>query len=142
MGTEGYLAWRPAFSSPLRAIGVDAETGAVVFCDCAPESPVGRRSLCFDDAALAARKTNQPAGSAMAMAAAMGVELLDESGYRRLQELGEFDRKTPSWLATPEDVRRRGGALFGDRRYGRVFVYHNGAESYYAVRGWRGLLRV
>ena len=122
-------------------IAEDAETGQVVFCDCSPESPVARRSLCYDQAALDARKENRPGGSAMQTAAAMGVELLTEEQYRALQELGEFDTKTSSWIATPEQVRSLGGALFCDRRYGRVFTYHNGAQSYYAARGFRGLLR-
>lgn len=123
-------------------IGVDAGTGELLFCDCAAESPLGRRSLCFDDDALHARKENKPAGSAAGMARAMGGELLTEAQYRALQQLGEFDLKTSSWIATPDDVRALGGALFGDRRYGRVFVYHNGAQSYYAARGFRSLLRV
>ena len=112
------------------------------FCDCAAESPSGRRSLCYDAAARDARKANKPSGSALAMAADLGIELLDEDQYRRLQELGSFDQKTSSWVRTPPDVRSRGGALFCDRRYGRVFTYHNGAESYYAARGFRGLIRV
>ena len=123
-------------------IGRDEATGAFVFCDCAPESPAGRRSLCYDGEALRTRKENKPAGSAMERAAAMGVELLDEAAYRVLQRLGEFDLKTSSWVATPADVRERGGALFCDRRYGRVFTYHNGAESYYAARGFRAVLKV
>ncbi len=123
-------------------IGMDAATGDVLFCDCAAESPLGRRSLCFDGEALNARKENKPAGSATEMADEMGVELLNEAQYRALQQLGEFDLKTSSWIATPADVRALGGALFCDRRYGRVFVYHNGAQSYYAARGFRALLRV
>ena len=118
------------------------DTGAVTFCDCSAESPIGRRSLCFDAAALAARKANKPAGSAMAMAQTMGVILLTETEYRQLQELEPFDRKTSSWIATPDSIRALGGALFGDRRYEQVFVYHNGAESYYASRGFRGRLTV
>ena len=118
------------------------QTGDYVFCDCAPESPEGRRSLCYDREALDSRKANKPADSVVDAAAAMGVELLNEEQYRELQLLGEFDVKTSSWVATPSDVRTLGGALFCDRRYGRVFVYHNGAQSYYAVRGFRGLLRV
>ena len=113
-----------------------------IFCDCAPESPSGRRSTCYDPEALASRKENKPKDSAMGMAAAMGVEMLTEEQYRALQELGEFDLKTSSWVKTPADVRKLGGALFCDRRYGKVFLYHNGAESYYAARGFRGLLRV
>ena len=123
-------------------IGRDAGTGRVTFCDCAAESPAGRRSLCYDRAALDARKENKPAGSAVEMAAGMGIDLLTEEQYRALQALGEFDTKTSSWVATPSDVRALGGALFCDRRYGRVFVYHNGAQSYYAARGFRGALTV
>ncbi len=123
-------------------IGQDAETGRVTFCDCSPESPVGRRSTCYDRDALDSRKEHKPQTSAVEMAAAMGIELLTEAEYLQLQRLGEFDTKTSSWLRTPPDVRALGGALFGDRRYGRVFVYHNGAQSYYAVRGFRGVLRV
>lgn len=117
-----------------------AQDGRFTFCDCSPESPQGRRSLCYDRKALDARKENKPKGNAMEAAAAMGIALLTEEQYRALQSLGEFDLKTSSWILTPEDVRERGGALFGDRRYGRVFVYHNGAESYYAARGFRGWL--
>lgn len=120
----------------------DKKSGEIVFYDCAPESPAGRRSLCFDRQALDSRKANKPAGSAMEMAAEMGVELLTEDEYRKLQTLGEFDRKTSSWIGTPEKVRALGGALFCDRRFDQVFVYHNGAESYYAARGFRGRLRV
>jgi hypothetical protein len=123
-------------------IGQDKATGQFVFCDCSAESPAGRRSLCFDREALDSRKENKPAGSAVESAAAMGIELLTEEQYRELQRLGEFDLKTSSWIATPADVRALGGALYCDRRYGRVFVYHNGAQSYYAARGYRGLLRV
>lgn len=123
-------------------IGLEPGSGAALFCDCAAETPAGRRSLCFDDEALASRKENKPPGSATGLAAEMGVQLLDEAMYRRLQQLGEFDLRTSSWIATPADVRALGGALFGDRRYGRVFTYHNGAQSYYAARGFRALLRV
>lgn len=123
-------------------IGYDQVTGQYTFCDCSAESPVGRRSLCYDFAALDSRKEHKPKGSVVETAAAMGIELLSEEQYRALQQLGEFDIKTSSWVATPEDVRSRGGALFCDRRYGRVFVYHNGAQSYYGSRGFRGLLRV
>jgi hypothetical protein len=123
-------------------IGKDASTGQFIYCDCAAESPSGRRSLCYDGAALDARKENKPAGSAVQRAAEIGVELLGEEQYRALQQLGEFDTRTSSWVATPAEVRALGGALFCDRRYGRVFVYHNGAQSYYAARGFRGLLRV
>ncbi|NUZ07007.1 DUF4256 domain-containing protein [Piscinibacter koreensis] len=119
-----------------------AVDGRFTFCDCSAESPVGRRSLCYDRAALDARKEAKPRGSALEMAEAIGIELLDEERYRALQAVGEFDLKTSSWLATPADLRVLGGALFGDRRYGRVFVYHNGVQSYYAARGFRGWLRV
>jgi hypothetical protein len=123
-------------------IGRDAASGAIVFCDCAPESPAGRRSTCYDGEARTSRKEAAPATSAVEMATAMGARLLTEAEYHALQALGEFDLKTSSWLATPADVRARGGALFGDRRYGRVFIYHNGAQSYYAARGFRALLHV
>jgi hypothetical protein len=123
------------------AIGRDAATGEVLFCDCSAESPKGRRSLCYDREALDARKENKPQGSAIELAAAMGVEILTEEEYRALQRLGEFDLKTSSWIRTPLRVRKLGGALFCDRRYDTVFVYHNGAESYYAARGFRGMLR-
>jgi hypothetical protein len=123
-------------------IAQDGKAGQFTFCDCSAESPAGRRSLCFDREALDARKENKPAGSAAEMAADIGIELLTEEEYRALQRLGEFDTKTSSWIRTPADVRSLGGALFCDRRYGRVFVYHNGAQSYYAARGFRGLLRV
>jgi hypothetical protein len=113
-----------------------------VFCDCSAQSPTGRRSLCYDREALDSRKENKPKGSAAEMAAAMGIELLTEERYRELQELGEFDTQTSSWVATPPELRALGGALFCDRRYGKVFVYHNGAQSYYAARGFRGSLRV
>lgn len=118
------------------------DNGAFLFCDCSPESPPGRRSLCYDRDALDARKENKPSGSAIEVAAEMGIELLTEEQYRALQQIEAFDTKTSSWIATPQDVRALGGALFCDRRYGRVFVYHNGAQSYYAARGFRGLLRV
>lgn len=123
-------------------VGVDPSSGEIVFCDCSPESPAGRRSLCFDRAALDARKENKPSGSAMEAAQEMGISLLTEAEYRHLQTLGEFDRKTSSWVQTPAGIRKQGGALFCDRRYGQVFVYHNGAESYYAARGFRGVLKV
>lgn len=122
--------------------GYDEKTEEFIFCDCSPESPAGRRSLCYDRAALEARKEHKPAGDAIEIAAAMGVELLTEEQYRDLQKLGEFDRKTSSWIRTPDAVRQLGGALFCERRYGLVFVFHNGADSYYAVRGFRGSLRV
>lgn len=123
-------------------VGRDAKTGAVTFCDCSAQSPAGRRSLCYDREALEARKKHKPEGSALETAAAMGIELLTEERYRALQELGEFDTKTSSWVRTPAEIRERGGALFCDRRYGHVFTYHNGAESYYAARGFRGSLAV
>lgn len=120
----------------------DKATGAVIFVDCAAQTPKGRRSVCYDQEALASRKEHKPKNSAVAMAAAMGIELLTEEQYRELQQLGEFDTTTSSWVKTPADVRRLGGALFCDRRYDQVFVYHNGAESYYAARGFRGRLSV
>lgn len=120
----------------------DQKTGEYVFYDCAAESPKERRSLCYDRAALEARKEHKPKGNALDAAAAMGVELLTEQQYRELQKLGEFDTKTSSWIATPAEIRKLGGALFCDRRYDTVFTYHNGAESYYAARGFRGCLKV
>lgn len=123
-------------------IGFSKPDQTYLFCDCSPESPVGRRSLCYDRAALDARKANKPAGNVLETAAAMGVALLTEAQYLHLQTLGPFDTKTSSWIGTPAEVRRLGGALFGDRRFGRVFVYHNGAESYYAARGFRAVLSV
>lgn len=124
-------------------IGHDNKTGEYVFCDCSAESPKGRRSLCYDREALESRKEHKPKNSAVELAAAMGIELLTEEQYRQqLQELGSFDTKTSSWVLTPEPIRKLGGAIFCDRRYDTVFMYHNGAESYYAARGFRGLLRV
>jgi len=123
-------------------IGYDKKSGQYIFCDCSSESPVRRRSLCFDRRALDSRKENKPKGCVAELAADMGVELLSEEQYRELQTLDEFDTKTSSWVATPADVRSLGGALFCDRRYGRVFTYHNGAESYYAARGFRTLIRL
>ena len=123
-------------------IGYNDESSQIVFCDCSAESPMGRRSLCYDRAALVARKENKPKGSAEDLAAALGISLLTEEQYRHLQTLGAFDLKTSSWISTPKDVRALGGALFCDRRYGQVFVYHNGADSYYAARGFRGYLAV
>lgn len=123
-------------------VGRDKKTGEFLFFDCSPESPKGRASVCYDREALDSRKEHKPKTSAMDMAAAMGIELLTEEQYRDLQKLGEFDLKTSSWVKAPDDIRKLGGALFGDRRFGRVFVYHNGAQSYYAARGFRGSLRV
>ncbi|MGH8664672.1 MAG: DUF4256 domain-containing protein [Burkholderiales bacterium] len=123
-------------------IGQDREAGHFTFWDCAAESPTGRRSVCYDGEALDSRKEHKPKSSAVEMAAAMGIDLLTEEQYRGLQRLGEFDTKTSSWVETPPDIRSLGGALFCDRRYGKVFVYHNGAQSYYAARGFRGSLRV
>lgn len=120
----------------------DKKTGEYIFCDCAAESPAGRRSVCYDGAALAARKENKPRNSAVEMATSMGIELLTEEQYKALQQQGTFDLKTSSWIATPADIRQLGGALFCDRRYNTVFTYHNGAESYYAARGFRGLLKL
>jgi hypothetical protein len=121
---------------------VAQEKGEYVFYDCSEESPKGRRSICYDHEALEARKEHKPKDSAMEMASDMGIELLTEEQYRELQKLGKFDTKTSSWVKTPSDIRKLGGAIFCDRRYNTVFVYHNGAESYYAVRGFRGLLRI
>lgn len=123
-------------------LGRDESTGEFLFCDCSAESPMGRRSLCYDAEALATRKQNKPAGSALDMARTMGVDILNEEQYRELQKSGEFDTKTSSWVWTPPAIRSLGGALFCDRRYGTVFVYHNGAESYFAARGFRGILRI
>ena len=123
-------------------IGKDKKSGAFIFFDCSPESPKDRRSICYDGAALASRKEHKPRTSAMDMAEEMGIELLTEEQYRDLQQLGKFDTKTSSWIQTPAAIRKLGGALFCDRRYDHVFVYHNGAESYYAARGFRGCLRV
>ena len=123
-------------------VGYDKKTGDYMFYDCSAESPKGRRSVCYDREALESRKQYKPENSAMDMAAAMGIELLTEEQYRALQKLENFDTKTSSWVKTPADIRKLGGALFCDRRYDHVFVYHNGAESYYAARGFRGLLRV
>jgi hypothetical protein len=123
-------------------VAFDRETGEYIFCDCSPESPAGRRNACYDPEALEARKSFKPADNAVGMAEAMGIELLSEEQYRELQEFGDFDTRTSSWIRTPPGIRKLGGALFADRRYGHVFVYHNGASSYYAARGFRGSLRV
>ncbi|MBS1665986.1 MAG: DUF4256 domain-containing protein [Bacteroidetes bacterium] len=123
-------------------VGFDKKTGEFIFYDCSAETPEERRSICYDREALDSRKEYKPEGSAMDMAAAMGIEMLTEEQYRTLQKLGEFDTKTSSWIITPPDIRKLGGALFADRRYNTVFVYHNGASSYYAARGFRGSLRV
>ena len=123
-------------------IDVDSQTGEFIFIDCSAESPAGRRSVCYDQEALESRKQHKPENSAVEMAASMGIELLNEEQYRQLQKLGEFDRKTSSWVQTPGEIRELGGALFCDRRYNKVFVYHNGAESYFGARGFRGMVRV
>nr|MBI1229215.1 DUF4256 family protein [Cytophagales bacterium] len=123
-------------------IGRDKQTGEVIFADCSAESPKGRRSICYDHEALEARKEYKPKNSAVGMAAEMGIKLLSEEAYRDLQRLGRFDAKTSSWVETPAEIRKLGGAIFGDWRFGRVFIYHNGAESYYGARGFRGMLKV
>lgn len=134
------LLWMEETGGEPDVIGCDGEQ--ILFADCSPETPAGRRSLCYDDAALEARKKNPPIGSAMGQALRHGIMMMTEAQYRSLQSLGVFDQKTSSWLATPKDVRDLGGALFCERRYGKVFVFHNGADSYYGVRGWRGILSV
>lgn len=136
------LQWMEDTGGEPDVTGFDAQTDRFLFMDCSSETPVGRRSLCYDETALRERKDNPPKGSAGGMAEAMGIELLTEDHYRHLQSLGSFDTKTSSWIRTPDEIRLRGGALFGDCRYGAVFVYHNGAGSYYAARGFRGLLTV
>jgi hypothetical protein len=123
-------------------VGIDKDTGEFIFYDCSPESPKGRRSVCFDRQALESRKKFKPKTSAEEMAKEMGVDVLTENQYFELQKLGEFDTKTSSWLKTPDEVRKLGGAIFGDNRFGRVFIYHNGAESYYGARGFRGVLKL
>jgi hypothetical protein len=123
-------------------VGFDESTNEFIFYDCSPESPIGRRSICYDREALDLRKKNKPGGNAIEMASTMGIEILTEEEYRKLQELGEFDKKTSSWIKTPSKIRNLGGALFCDRRYDHVFTYHNGADSYYAARGFRGCLKV
>jgi hypothetical protein len=151
---QAKLEAHPEKLSPLNAmestggepdvVGFDRKTGEYIFYDCSAESPKGRRSICYDEKGQQEREKKgvHPAGNAVELAAAMGVELLNEDQYRELQELGEFDTKTESWIQTPADIRKLGGALFGDRRYGRVFVFHNSAPSFYAARGFRGSLRV
>ena len=123
-------------------VGVDEKNGKILFVDCSTESPKGRRSICYDPDALESRKEYKPKHSAIGMAAEMGIKILDETEYRYLQSLGKFDTKTSSWIETPAPIRNLGGAIFGDYRYGQVFIYHNGVESYYAARGFRGILRV
>jgi hypothetical protein len=123
-------------------VGLDERTGEIVFFDCSAETPKGRTSLCYDHAGMESRKEHKPSGNAVDMASAMGVEILSEEEYRELQKLGEFDTKTSSWLKTPDETRKLSGALFGDWRYGRVFIYHNGASSYFGARGFRASLRV
>jgi len=123
-------------------VGENDNTGDIIFIDCSPESPIGRRNVCYDRESQDSRKENRPEKNAMDMATAMGIEILSEEQYRNLQTLGKFDTKTSSWVKTPTDIRQKGGALFCDRRYGHVFVYHNGAQSYYASRGFRGSLRL
>lgn len=123
-------------------IGLEADSGQIVFCDCAPETPAGRRKISYDEPAKDGRKHGKPESSAKGMAKEMGIELLSEKQYLMLQKLGSFDLKTSSWIETPQDIREKGGALFGDCRYGRVFIYHNGAESWYSARGFRGIVNV
>jgi len=123
-------------------IGLDPDTGKIIYCDCSKETPAGRRSLCYDDEALRKRTKNPPSGSAVHQAEEIGADIMPESLYRRLQQLGEFDTKTSSWIAAPDEIRKLGGALFCERRYSAVFTFHNGADSYYSVRGWRGYVLV
>jgi hypothetical protein len=123
-------------------VGLDKKTGEYIFYDCSAESPKGRRSICYDHEALESRKEHKPGNSALGLAAEMGIKILTEDEYRALQKLGKFDTKTSSWIETPAEIRKLGGALFADNRYDTIFVYHNGAESYYAVRGFRGSLRI
>ena len=136
------LAERERTGGEPDVVGFDKKTGEYLFCDCSLESPEGRRSLCYDKESLDSRKEHKPKGSAMEMAKTMGVEILTEEQYRELQKLGNFDTKTSSWLKTPPEIRKLDGAIFADYRYNHVFVYHNGAESYYASRGFRGWLKV
>ena len=123
-------------------IGYDAKDNKYIFCDCSAETPKGRRSLCYDDQALESRKEHKPKSSAITMAEEIGINMLTEEEYFQLQQLGNFDNKTSSWIKTPDSIRKLGGAIFGDKRFGRVFIYHNGAESYYGARGFRGILKV
>lgn len=146
LGTDAHKLWslnemEKSGGEP-DVVGFDRKTGEYIFYDCSAESPAGRRSICYDGEALESRKENKPRTSAAEMAAEMGIELLTEEQYRDLQKTGQFDLKTSSWVKTPANIRKLGGALFCDRRFDQVFVYHNGAESYYAARGFRGLLRV
>ena len=136
------LAQMEATGGEPDVVGLNATTGEYLFVDCSPESPAGRTSVCYDREGLESRKEHKPRHTAMDMAAEMGIELLTPEQYQELQRLGEFDRKSSSWVQAPADIRKLGGALFGDRRYGHVFIYHNGAQSYYAGRGFRGSLRV
>lgn len=136
------LDWMEESGGEPDVIGMDKKTGEIVFCDCSAETPKDRRSLCYDQEALNSRKENKPKNSAMALAEEMGVDILGEEEYHALQKLGPYDTKTSSWLKTPSEIRKLGGAIFGDFRFGRVFIYHNGAESYYAARGFRAILKV
>lgn len=141
-GKLGSLQEMEATGGEPDVVGQDKKTGEYIFFDCSPQSPEGRTSLCYDREALDSRKKFKPKNSAMDLAAAMGIELLTEEQYHELQQLGEFDTKSSTWLKTPAEIRKLGGAIFGDRRFGRVFVYHNGAESYYSGRGFRGWLKI
>ena len=134
------LEWMEKSGGEPDTIGFDDGNEKIIYCDCSAESPAGRRSLCYDEEALLKRKKNPPQGSAVQQAQEAGIALMTEELYRRLQETGEFDLKTSSWIVTPPEIRRLGGALFCERRYGAVFVFHNGADSYYSVRGWRGYI--
>ncbi|MFC4654202.1 DUF4256 domain-containing protein [Rheinheimera marina] len=136
------LQWMQDSGGEPALIGLDEQSGEYLIADCSAETPKGRRSLCYDDAALAERKEHKPAGSAVQLAAQYGLTLLTEAEYQQLQQLGPLDQKSSSWLLTPAEIRAEGGAIFGDYRYGRVFIYHNGAQSYYAVRGFRAMLRL
>jgi len=137
-----FLSGMEATGGDPDVVGRDQATGEYLFMDCSAETPRGRTSVCYDREGLESRKEHKPGNTAIDMAVALGIRLLTEDQYRDLQNLGEFDTKTSSWLETPDDIRKLGGAIFGDRRYGRVFIYHNGAQSYYGARGFRGVLRV